>query len=87
MESVKIPESYLLWMKEFSLQGSMMWAGEIAQQFKSTGCSSRKPTFGSQHPPDGHQLFTVLVPDDPVLFCHPQALVHRHTRRQNTHTH
>lgn len=47
---------------------------------KSTGCSSRRPGFNSQHPCSSTKLSVALVPGDPTHS-------HGHTCRQNNNAH
>ena len=46
---------------------------------KSTGCSSRRPGFNTQHPHSSSQLSVTPAPGDPTpsdVFRHPQVITH-----------
>ena len=46
--------------------GTVTVAGEIAQRFKSTGCSSRRPRFNSHHPYGSSHGSVTPVLGDPI---------------------
>jgi hypothetical protein len=53
-------------LKRRRLKNNFNWAGETAEQLKSTDCSSRGPKFNSQQPHGGSKPFVMGCP---LLVC------------------
>lgn len=69
---------------------SIHGAGDMAQQLKSTECSSRGSRFNSLHPRGSLQSPVTAVPRDMMTFWSPEALHAYGPQRygdKNTHTH